>query len=47
MDAVQADAHGGTRVYLHCTALGKAILAYLPEERVDAIIDRHGLQRVG
>lgn len=45
-NAVQVDAHVGTRVYLHCTALGKAILASLPEERVDAIIDRHGLPNV-
>jgi DNA-binding IclR family transcriptional regulator len=31
------------RVGLHCTSLGKAILAYLPEERVDEIVDRWGL----
>jgi DNA-binding IclR family transcriptional regulator len=31
------------QVHLHCTALGKAILAYLPEERVREIIDTHGL----
>jgi len=41
--AVQVEAHVGTRVPLHGTALGKAILAYLPEERVDEIVDRHGL----
>lgn len=29
--------------YLHITASGKAILAYLPQERVEEIIDRHGL----
>lgn len=29
--------------HLHCTATGKAILAHLPEERVDEIIDQHGL----
>ncbi|WP_248898234.1 IclR family transcriptional regulator [Haloplanus halobius] len=29
--------------YLHCTATGKAILAYLPRERVDEILDQHGL----
>jgi len=28
---------------LHCTATGKAILAHLPEERVDDILDQHGL----
>ncbi|WP_254538355.1 IclR family transcriptional regulator [Halomarina litorea] len=29
--------------HLHCTATGKAILAHLPEERVDEIVDQHGL----
>jgi DNA-binding IclR family transcriptional regulator len=29
--------------HLHCTSTGKAILAYLPEERVDEIVDQHGL----
>ncbi|WP_144906423.1 IclR family transcriptional regulator [Halobellus captivus] len=33
----------GTREHLHCIAAGKAILAHLPDERVDEIIDRHGL----
>lgn len=42
-NAVQVEAYTGTRVYLHSTALGKAILAYLPEERVDEIIETHGL----
>lgn len=41
--AVSLDTHAGMRVKLHCTSLGKAILAYLPEERVDKIIDRWGL----
>lgn len=41
--AVSLDTHAGMRVKLHCTSLGKAILAYLPEERVDEIIDRWGL----
>ncbi|MFC6906662.1 IclR family transcriptional regulator [Halalkalicoccus tibetensis] len=31
------------RDYLHITASGKAILAYLPRERVEGIVDRHGL----
>ena len=30
--------------HLHCTASGKAILASLPEDRVDAILDEHGLR---
>jgi DNA-binding IclR family transcriptional regulator len=41
--AVSLDTHAGMRVGLHCTSLGKAILAYLPEERVDEIVDRWGL----
>lgn len=43
VDAVQVEAHVGTRVYLHSTALGKAILAYMPEDRREEILDRHGL----
>ncbi len=30
---------------LHCTSAGKAILAYLPQEEVDAILDRWGMER--
>lgn len=29
--------------HLHCTAAGKAILAHLPGERVDEVVERHGL----
>lgn len=42
-NAVKLDTHTGKRRYLHNTALGKAILAHLPEERVEEILDRHGL----
>lgn len=35
----------GKRVPLHCTGLGKAILAYLPEERVNEIVAVEGLPR--
>lgn len=42
-NAVHTSASIGTRNPMHCTALGKAILAYLPEDRVDEIIDQHGL----
>lgn len=31
---------------LHCTALGKAMLAFMPEERVSEIVDQHGLERM-
>lgn len=35
----------GKRMDMHCTAVGKAILAYLPEAEVDTIIRKHGLAR--
>jgi DNA-binding IclR family transcriptional regulator len=43
--AVDLDTYAGLRTNLHTTALGKAILANLPEEEVEAILDRHGLKR--
>ena len=43
--AIQTRSYAGARKYLHCTALGKAILAHLPEERVDEIVARHGLSQ--
>ncbi|MGQ4556829.1 IclR family transcriptional regulator domain-containing protein [Halobellus sp. GM3] len=33
----------GDKQFLHCTASGKAILANLPADRVEEIIERHGL----
>lgn len=33
----------GTWVHMHCNSGGKAILAHLPREEVDEIIDEHGL----
>jgi len=44
-DAVHMDTHTGKRLPLHTTAFGKAILAHLPEERVDNIIETHGLEK--
>ena len=41
--AVKSDSYIGHRVHLHNTALGQSIMAHLPEERVDEIVDRHGL----
>ncbi|MFB9808913.1 IclR family transcriptional regulator [Haladaptatus pallidirubidus] len=41
--AVDLDTYTGVRTYLHTSALGKAILATLPEENVEAILDQHGL----
>ena len=42
--AVRVDTYAGMRVPLHCTSLGKAMLAHMPDERVDEIIDRRGLE---
>jgi DNA-binding IclR family transcriptional regulator len=41
--AVPLDITPGKHVHLHASALGKAVLAYLPDDRVETIIDRHGL----
>jgi DNA-binding IclR family transcriptional regulator len=41
--AIAPSTHVGKREYLHCIACGKAILAHLPQNRVEAIIDRYGL----
>lgn len=41
--AVRTNSRVGTRRYLHTIAGGKAILAHLPEPRVNEIIDRWGL----
>jgi len=43
-DAVSVDSHVGSRLSLHCTATGKAILAALPDDRVDEIVETEGLQ---
>lgn len=42
-NAVRVDVNIGQRVYLHNTALGKAILAYSSDEYVEKVIDHHGL----
>lgn len=33
----------GSWNHLHCSSIGKAILAHLPQERIDTIIQKHGL----
>lgn len=43
--ALHLDTEVGSRVYLHNTALGKAILAHLPSQRVEAIVEQYGLPR--
>jgi len=44
-NAVQTLLHVGYRSPLHRTAVGKAILAYQPDERLEAIIETRGLER--
>ncbi|WP_222914797.1 IclR family transcriptional regulator [Natrinema sp. SYSU A 869] len=45
-DAIYDKIPTGERTNLHWTALGKAILAFLPPERVDSIIETHGLPKL-
>lgn len=45
-DAVDIDTRTGRRANLHATGLGKAILATLPEERVETIVESRGLPSV-
>ena len=42
-NAISLDTYVGRRVPMHCTALGKAILAYMPRSRVMGIVERFGL----
>jgi len=42
---LDVDVHVGSTVPLHATALGKAILAHLPTERVDEILDARPLEQ--
>jgi DNA-binding IclR family transcriptional regulator len=42
-NAVLSDVRIGMRQFLHATAAGKCILAYLPDDRVEAVVDQHGL----
>lgn len=41
--AVKIDTHNGMRIRLHTTAPAKAILANLPAERIEEIVDEFGL----
>jgi len=43
VDAIQTSHEIGLREPLHCSGLGKAILSELPRERVERIVDDHGL----
>ncbi|WP_255197570.1 IclR family transcriptional regulator [Halorarius litoreus] len=42
-NAVNLDAYAGRPTPLHANAAGKVMLAHLPEERIDEIIEDHGL----
>ncbi len=42
-EGVPSEARVGQNLYLHQSASGKAILAYLSEDRREAILDEHGL----
>lgn len=44
--AVQIDARIGKQTHLHASAAGKAILANLPPDRLEEIIDHRGLPRI-
>lgn len=44
-DAIFDNTPTGEHTNLHWTALGKAILGHLPSERVDKIIEEHGLPK--
>lgn len=41
--AIRSHGRIGKRAHMHNIASGKAILANLPDERIDEIIDRHGV----
>lgn len=41
--AVRMHSTIGSRVYAHCTAVGKSMLAHLSREEVEEILARHGL----
>jgi IclR family acetate operon transcriptional repressor len=45
-EAIKIDTYEGMRVYLHTTAMGKAILAFMDESRLERILSRHGLPSI-
>lgn len=42
-DALNLESYSRSREYLHCTAAGKAILAFEPEQKINNVIDTRGL----
>lgn len=45
VNAVRASVDVGEYEYPHCTGVGKAMLAYLPQHRLETIVDQHGLPK--
>lgn len=45
-EMMRAIARPGGRVRMHCSGVGKAILAWLPEREVGQILERHGLPAI-
>jgi len=43
---IQTESRVGKLVYLHATSVGKNILAHLPRQRVEGILDQHGLPKL-
>ncbi|SEO89870.1 transcriptional regulator, IclR family [Halogranum amylolyticum] len=44
-EAIRTSHETGLREPMHCSGLGKSILAELPDERVRVIVERHGLEQ--
>lgn len=45
-NAVELDTREGKQVRLHCTGLGKSILAFRPRDEVTEILDKHGMPKM-
>lgn len=45
-EAISVPIYNGIRMHMHTAAAGKAILAYLPAERRDEILDEYGLPQI-
>lgn len=43
-EVLRTDLRVGTRLPIHCTALGKLLLAFLPEERAEKILSNYSFQ---
>jgi DNA-binding IclR family transcriptional regulator len=44
-NAIQADSHLGKRLPMHATSAGKAILAHMPTDRVERVLERTGMEQ--